>query len=474
MPPAIPVPIGTQSYRSQSLPWACQRLVNWYAETAPQSAGAKTQVVLLPRPGLITFGTAGTGAARGAHEIGGVYFVVTGTSLYRLDSAGSATFIGAITGSGDVFMDDNGLQLCIVAPDAGTTFNAWVYTVATGVLTQVSDPDFPGASSVTQQDGYFIFSRSGTSGQFFVSDLLDGLSFNALDFATAESNADPLLRAFADHGEVWMFGTKSIEIWADSGAADFPFSRISTATIERGVLSAFSACKFDNSIAWVGSDGIVYRAQGYSPVRISTHAIEKLVNDTPTKTDIRGWSYAEQGHTFYVLSSVSGAWTAVYDAATDRWAERATYPDAYWHVSFGVRCYDKWLVAGPDGTISRMDLATYTDNGSTIRYETTFPVLYANGRHVTMSRLQVEFEPGVGLTAGQGSDPQAMLQWSDDAGKTWSNEHWVGIGALGDYNRRAIWRRLGQFRNRVYRLAVTDPVKPVVMGAFADMEAGQA
>jgi hypothetical protein len=473
MPASIPIPLGTQSYRSRSLPWACQRLVNWYAENGPQAAKTRTPVVLLPRPGLVSFGTAGSGPVRGAREMGGVYFVVSGSSLYKLDSAGTATLIaGTILGTGDVSMDDNGTQLCIVAPDAGVTKNLWVYSSTTGLMTQVVDADFPGSSSVTQLDGYFIHTQNDTSGEFFVSNQLDGMNFDALDFATAESNADQLLRAFADHGEVWMFGTKTIEIWADSGAADFPFSRINTATIERGLLSAYSVCKFDNSIAWVGSDGIVYRANGYSPVRISTHALEKKINETATKTDIRGWSYTEEGHTFYVISSASGVWTMVYDAATDLWAERASFQSESWDATFGVRCYDKWLVAASSGAVYQMSLGTYTDNGTTIRFETTFPVLYANGRRVTMSRLQVEFEQGVGLTAGQGSDPQAMLSWSDDAGKTWSNEHWVSIGALGNYKRRSLWRRMGQFRNRVFKLAITDPVKPVVMGAFADMEAG--
>jgi hypothetical protein len=61
--------------------------------------------------------------------------------------------------------------------------------------------------------------------------------------------------------------------------------------------------------------------------------------------------------------------------------------------------------------------------------------------------------------------PQAMLRWSNDGGSTWSNEHWTGVGQMGRYKNRAIWRRLGQARDRIFEVVVTDPVNFVIISA---------
>jgi hypothetical protein len=61
-----------------------------------------------------------------------------------------------------------------------------------------------------------------------------------------------------------------------------------------------------------------------------------------------------------------------------------------------------------------------------------------------------------------------MLRWSDDGGHTWSREHWSSLGAIGQYNRRVFWRRLGmtqKLRDRVYEVSGSDPVKVTIMGA---------
>jgi hypothetical protein len=75
-------------------------------------------------------------------------------------------------------------------------------------------------------------------------------------------------------------------------------------------------------------------------------------------------------------------------------------------------------------------------------------------------------EAGVGKTTGQGSDPIIMLQVSKDGGHTWGNEIWVPFGKIGEYRRRAVWRRLGRSRDWVFKFRVTDPVKTVFVAAW--------
>ena len=70
----------------------------------------------------------------------------------------------------------------------------------------------------------------------------------------------------------------------------------------------------------------------------------------------------------------------------------------------------------------------------------------------------------------QNTYPTVCLDWSDDGGHTWSNQHWRSIGKIGRYKDRAIWRGLGLSTGRVFRLTMSDDVKRVMIAAYADIE----
>mgnify|MGYP003649920256 FL=1 len=119
------------------------------------------------------------------------------------------------------------------------------------------------------------------------------------------------------------------------------------------------------------------------------------------------------------------------------------------------------------GTLYDMSVDKFTDaGGGPLRRVRRTPHLNIDNDYVVYDEFQVELQTGLGLSAGQGSDPQAMLRWSDDGGETWGNEHWVSAGARGNYGTRAIWRRLGRGYDRVFELAVSDPVPWRLMGAY--------
>jgi hypothetical protein len=77
-----------------------------------------------------------------------------------------------------------------------------------------------------------------------------------------------------------------------------------------------------------------------------------------------------------------------------------------------------------------------------------------------------ELELEVEMGAGPAEDPQVIMQYSDDNGKTWSDELWSSIGRIGDYQNRARWSCLGGSKNRTYRFTVTDDVKLDVVGVY--------
>ena len=454
------VPLAAHSYQARSLPLSAQRLLNLYPEVAPPDA--KSKLVLLGTPGLKLFST-GTNAVRGVHRMKGILYAVRGTEVYKVASDGASTKLGDVTGTDDVVMADNGTQLVIVGDDKG-----WV--VESDAVTEITDPDFPTPSSVAYIDGYFLFTEKD-SGQFFISALYDGMDYDALDFATAESAPDDNVAVFVDHREVWLFGENSIEVWYNSGDAAFPFDRITGATLERGCAGKSTIAKLNNSVFWLGDDGIVYRAEGYTPTRVSTHAIEYAIakaTGTP-----RAWTYTQEGHEFYVLSYDDG--TFVYDASAGLglWHERGSWTLPRWRVECGCACYGKVMVGDyVNGNIYELDLDTYTENGTVISRVAVSPPVHADGKWFKMPYFELEVESGAGLTSGQGSDPQAMLDWSDDGGKTWSNELWAAMGKIGEYTRRSRWTRLGRTRSRYMRVTISEPVKIAIISAETDPRVG--
>ena len=134
-----------------------------------------------------------------------------------------------------------------------------------------------------------------------------------------------------------------------------------------------------------------------------------------------------------------------------------------------------------NGIIYLLDPSNYTDNGQEIRRLRRAPHLVTDLQREYLEELQIQFQPGIGLTGitqplnseTVGANPQAMLRWSNDGGSTWSNEHWTSIGAVGLYKNRAIWRRLGWARDRVFEVVVTDPVNAVIISANLKASEGE-
>lgn len=464
------IPFAIQSYQSRSLSLSAQRLVNFYAERPIKEA--KAPIALFGTPGLKFRTVVGTGKIRGLHQMGGLLYVLSGTEVYKVDRVNNATLMGEIPGVSNVQMEDNGTQIMVLA---GPTTNDG-YVITENDVNQITDPDFPGGTSLAFLDQYLVLTVPN-SAQFAISALADVTSWDALDFATAEADPDLLVRCFVDHRELWLMGEESTEIWVDTGASPFPLERQSGSYLERGILGVDSVAKLDNTVYWLGDDRIVYRADAYIPKRISTHAIERVLSDQLDLSDVRSFVYTQDGHPFYVLKK-PGVFTFVYDVATQLWHERlSTINDVLqqdWRVSHYVRAFDRNLVADDlTSNIYELDLDTFTENGEPIRGSATAPNLWAQTKRARMNSLIIDFDPGVGLTLGQGSNPQAMVDWSDDGGLTWSNEHWRDIGKIGEYERRARWNRMGQFRQRVLRVTVSDPVKRVILGAYAEIDGGR-
>jgi hypothetical protein len=465
-------PILGSAYVARSVNAADNRMVNLYPEIVPE--GGKEAAFLQRAPGLRLLATVGTGPIRGLNSFNGNLYVVSGEQLYKVDSTYVVTLIGTVSGSSaPVSMANNGTQLFVACN--GPSF---VYNSSTLVFGAITDPDFPGALTVSYLDGYFVFIEP-SSQRVWVTALNDPTSIDPLDFASAEGDPDGLVSSIVDHSQVWLFGTSSVEVWYNSGNADFPLQRIEGAFNEIGCAATFSVAKLDNSLYWLGQDargqGIIYRANGYTGQRVSTHAVEWQIQQYDDLSDAIAYTYQQDGHSFYVLNFPSANATWVYDVATQAWHERAGWINGQFvrHRGNCQTFFNQTITVGDyqNGNIYAFDMEVYADYDRVQKWLRTWRALPTGQNNLTRTvqhTLQLDCETGVGLVSGQGSDPQVMLRWSDDAGHTWSNEHWSGMGAIGQYGRRVFWRRLGmttKLRDRVYEASGTDPVKVTIVGA---------
>ena len=351
-----------------------------------------------------------------------------------------------------------------------------------------TDGAFTGGSVVDIVDNYFIYNRPNTQ-QYAASDVLSPITYG-LSFASKFTGPDDLVSLIVDHGQIYLLGEKTSEVWADVGTFPFPFQRIPGASSQHGIAAQFSMARFGNSFAYVSRNdrgqAVIVQMNGYFPQRISTHAVENtLVNQTIS--DAVAYTYQLEGHECYVVSFPTLELTWVYDGATQlwhKWLWTDTQNNYKRHRSnCGALFQNQFLVGDyENGQIYRLDPNNYTDNGTLIRRMRRCPHLVADFQRQYFDELQLQFQPGVGLQGIEtfplgdndiGINPQAMLRWSNDGGSTWSNEHWAGIGKVGKYQNRIIWRRLGQARDRIYEVVVTDPVKAVIVSANLKASVGE-
>lgn len=469
------------AYLARSTNFDASRLINLYPE-ASGSGQSKAIAYLIGTPGLKPWATLSGGGIRGCLRFNKTTaVVVAGPNVYQVDATGTGTLIGTIVDRPTpVSMASNGQVIMLVTGPEGYQVN-----VNPGSVTQIVNDAFDGADRVDYIDGYFVFNKPNT-GQFQITGLLT-TNIDPLDFATAEGSPDLLISLVVDHREIWLFGENSTEVFFNSGNADFPFERIQGAFIQQGCAAKYSPCRFSTSIAWLTQNdegqGMVVKSEGYQPARISTHAVEFAIAQYPRIDDAIGYSYQSEGHTFYMLTFPSGNATWTYDATTQLWHERVWRNPADGsynrHRSQCMMAFANKIIVGDweTGALYVMDLDTYTDAGAALPAMRQVPHFASDDNTLTQfDRLWIDMETGVGLDGAPaiGTDPMLMVSWSDDGGKTFGTEHLVPIGKIGERKRRAVIRRMGKARDRVYRVLVTDPIKRAFIGAGVKTRAAYA
>jgi Phage stabilisation protein len=376
-----------------------------------------------------------------------------------------------------------------------------------------TDGAFTGGETCDIVDNYFVYNRPASQ-QWGASGVLSPIS-GSTSFSSKDGSPDNLVALIVDHREVYLMGEASSEVWTDVGAVPFPFQRIPGTSTQHGVAARFSLARLGDSFAYVSRNNRgqaqIMQMKGYVPSRISNHAVENSITNQYVD-DAIAWTYQLEGHEVYVVSFPTLNLTWAYDIASGMWHKWLYTDNTGTYSRHRGNCcavFQGMVLVGDyaNGSIYELDKQNYTDNGQNIRRLRRAPHLVTDLQRQYFDELQIQFQPGVGTTGTSVSTdtniylgspyvigasatltiaptltyvigvanpitsltdtnyPQAMLRWSNDGGSTWSREYWVTIGQEGKYKNRAIWRRLGMARDRVFEVSITDPVNAVIVSA---------
>jgi len=451
----VPLIFPNQSNPGRFFANGSARLVNCFRENMGGEGTVTDPIYACSGLSLWSTLTGGDGI-RAALAVDNYLYVVAGRLLFRVDSAGAATQIGAIPTDGPVYMARNRAVPTQIGICSAGQF--W-YLVGT-TLTLNADTDLPAASSFTVLDGYGIF--PGFGNQWFISDVDDFTNIDPLDFASAESSPDAIVRVAVRESELVMFGADSIEWWRNTGES-FPFGRVTAKRI--GCLSAASVARFSQTLAWVATDEddniFVAVMNGYDGQRISTHAVERAIRDDANRDSITATSWGEDGHTFLAISGTN--WTWVFDKATGQWHERASYGSNKWRCNAVVSFAGKLIACdASEGKLYEMSRDVHDENGDPLIVKIVTPSHHAFPSPIRIKSLALQAALGNGEVPGDDatSDPQLMIEFSKDGGATFTAKEDVSLGSAGYRRMRIRARKFGKAEDQgiTFRFTVSAAV----------------
>lgn len=479
--PRTPIPVANGFYVDDTLLLSAQECTNYY----PTLSGTPVlnQETLSEVPGinlLVSSGTSITDRNRGSHVLKGIPYFVNGNTLYRLESdTATLTSLGTIEGDGDVFMENNETQLFILVP--GNPSIGYVFTTDPDTLTIVTDPDFlanGNPMTVLYIDGYFLFTVSGK--KYILSALNDGLSYNALDFGSAEASPDSIVSAVTLGNQLYIAGSETIEVFQNVGGADFPFRRTGQ-ILERGVHVAATLISTGGNVLFLGggegeSTG-VWLTTGGDPVKVSTIAVDKLIQSFGDKAIATAfaWAHIERGAHFVGFTFPTTS--LVFDLVSKRWHERKSrLRDALgessltrWRVNSIVSAYGRLIVGDSQGgNIGELCQLNQEYGEIMVRRFSIQPI---------QNNMESFVLPHVEITTNSGSgnelqpNPRMCMEISKDGGKTWGYARYRFTGKVGEGRKRVIWRRNGRMpRVMVLRFTASDPVPCPILQLTIDIQ----
>jgi hypothetical protein len=443
------------------------QLINGYAEKRGPDAKAPLSVV--PCDGIVEIDNEATGPIRGMiylEDLEKLYHVHS-SSCFKTTYDGS-TFttvrIGTVPGIDQVQLARNQNA----SPQISVQSASGVQFISSDSLSYSADVDFP-TDVVTAENAnnYQLYGKADRT--WFISSVNEAKTIDPLDFSTFEQKAGKLVRIVEHAGEVFGFCSSWFEPWRKTTDPDFPFSPMGARDVGLGAKNSVVRC--DNSLLWIGHDGVVYRLNNYDPLRISTHSVERLISADTSISDAIGFSWSHDGHAF--ANFTGSNYSRCYDAATGVWHSRESYGYSKWRARYSTRAFDRVIVGDSlTGKIGYLDKDTYTEFGEPMVWGVDSPPLHVFPNGGVVSALHLDLATGYGTLSGQGSDPKIMLQVSTDGGNTFGQYRELSLGVRGKYATRVTARNLGQFgpKGIVFRLRISDPVARGLVGTDVEVK----
>jgi hypothetical protein len=312
------IPFCGGAYEGYSKANNAQQSINMY--NVIDNLDGKEISVMYGTPGLKLFCDTGIEKdVRALYSWNNLVYAVVGEYLYSIDKYGSKTLVATLsTDSTPVNFADNGLQLIVV----DSTQDGYIINTS-NVATKITSSGFPYATRVVFHDGYFIVTTQNT-GQIHVSKAYDGLTWDALDFATAEASPDNLVGIGTTQKHIWLMGEETTEVWGASGDPDFPFSRIPGAVLDIGCSAIASMTEINGVLYWLTNKNFIVKSDGYSYATVSPDPINYQISTYDTKSDAMSYTYTMHGIIFYVISFYTEGKTWVLNTGSGAWHEWAT------------------------------------------------------------------------------------------------------------------------------------------------------
>lgn len=439
----VPIPLrsnpGAFSYLGEP------RVINGYAETTGKDS--KTVSALLPHNGLTAFGLETAGECRGGIYIedASAVYTVNGGQCYKHISDGTWTSLGAIGGSGFVRFVQNDAP----TPQTIALTSAAPFVIESDNL-QYLDYDFSPVD-VAFHFGRFIYPLS--DGKFWWTDI-NSTNVDGLSFASAEADPDGLV-ACASLDDLYLIGTKTTEIWTVTTNADLPFQKVGGTFLRIGTYAKATVQEFNNALAWVGHDHVVYAVRGYTATPISNNEVSRLIQNDANRSSIIAWTYQIGENKFYCLKGTD--WCREYNAKTGFWSDRESGIGDKWRVQHSFEAFGKTIFG--DGITGKLFVAEgYQEDGDEMLWGFDTQIIHSTPDELLFNAISLDLQGGVGDNTTL--DPKLMLSWSDDEGANYTPERQHALGAKGKPNTRVVSRRMGKCtsKGRTYRVRISDPV----------------
>lgn len=455
-----PLPIIGEAYADEALPWSAQDLLCWLPVPA-ESAGTRSAWKLESPPGLVEYSNLGTGTVvRGTHDVEGQLLAVSGNTLFNVAPNGTATGLGTIPGTGRVGMAHNqvtnGYEVMIANNQSG-----YVYDTRDGTLVQVTDPGFPGMRCPEFIDGYIAGIEP--QGRYWLhSDLRQAKQYNTLDRYDAEAAPDKMVSLIVSNREVVVLSNRTGQFFRNTGATTGTFQNANGMEIEVGCAAPYAVARVDNTVCWLGNDGLVYKLDGHSPSILSTGPIAQAMGEL----NLAGCfctTWEDRKHKVVYFNFPDGG-SFGYDFWTQRWHRRASYGLNRWRLNTLTKSRGVWIGGDfADGRLYRLDWNVMREGNNPLVSRLRSPVSHAEGNQIVIAGLKLVFD--VGRAAAGVTDHFCSIRYSDDGGHNWTDARLASLGAAGEFRTVVEERRLGMTEQRVWEIEVSSPGKRDLLAA---------